>query len=91
PPAVIDLERLEAWGRQLLLDADAGNAGAVAGDVAIMETIRDRFVHTLDPAAADRLTTALAELRGQADAKNLSGVENAVPSLLAALDALRSG
>ncbi len=47
PYAEVDLARLDLWSRQLTVDAAANGAGAVAGDVATIETIRDRIADTL--------------------------------------------
>ena len=88
-PAEADLARLDPWARQILIDAEAGDAGAVAGDVAILETIRDRMVHTLDAAGAERLKGALDELRRLAGDEDLDGAAGAVPALLTTLAGLR--
>jgi hypothetical protein len=90
PPAEVDLARLGPWARQVLVDAAAGDAGAVAGDVAILETIRDRMTHILDAAGAERLKASLGELRKAADGEDLSAVAGAVPALLATLAGLRA-
>jgi hypothetical protein len=39
------------------IDAAAGDPGALAGDVATLARIRDRFAHTLDAKAATKLAT----------------------------------
>src|SRR5919197_135953 len=46
-----DLARLAMWTRQLLLDADAGDAGSVVGDATTLGLIHDRVRHALDPSA----------------------------------------
>lgn len=43
PRADIDMELLDLWARQLLIDAAAGNRGAVLGDAATLKWIRDRI------------------------------------------------
>jgi hypothetical protein len=90
PPAEIDLARLAPWARQVLVDAAADNAGAVASDVAILEAIGDRAGHTLDPAASARLKTRLDELRRAADDEDVAAAAQAVPALLTTLAGLRS-
>ncbi|HEY3241706.1 MAG TPA: hypothetical protein VGL92_19245, partial [Acidimicrobiia bacterium] len=89
PPAAVDLARLGPWALQVQIDAAAGDAGAVAGDVAILETIRDRMAHTLDAAGAEALKASLAQLRRAADGKDVSAAAGAVPALLATLAGLR--
>ena len=42
PPAEIDLARFSLWAHRVLVDAAAGDLGAVTGDVATMEWMRDR-------------------------------------------------
>jgi hypothetical protein len=71
PPVEIDLARFELWTRQLGLDVAAGDAAAVAGDVAAMEWPRDRFAHTLASADRDQLDALLGELRIAADDEEL--------------------
>ena len=63
PPAEIDLARFELWTRQILVDAAADDLEGVAGDVAVLEWIRDRFVHTLGKVEVTRLDAALEALR----------------------------
>jgi len=43
----IDFDRLDLWGRQLIVDSAAGDRGGVAGDIAVLKTIRARVAHTL--------------------------------------------
>lgn len=47
PLGEIDLARFSLWVRQLLLDTDAGEAGAVAGDATTLEWVWDRVAHTV--------------------------------------------
>ncbi|MGH3051411.1 MAG: hypothetical protein ACRDM8_00445, partial [Gaiellaceae bacterium] len=65
PPAQIDRARFELWARQLIVDAAAEDLAGVAGDLATLEWIRDRFVHTLDKIEAIRIDATLVELRGK--------------------------
>jgi hypothetical protein len=39
----VDLDRLELWQRQLVVDRKAGDADAITGDHATIQTIRDRI------------------------------------------------
>jgi hypothetical protein len=71
PADEIDQARFELWTQQLRVDAAAGDLGAVSGDVAVLEWIRDRFAHALDPARRRGLDTRLHDLRSASDTKNL--------------------
>lgn len=66
PVAEIDLGRFEAWLRQLLVDAQARDHGALLGDVSTLEWIRDRIEKALDPTDLTRFDTLLKELRTNA-------------------------
>jgi hypothetical protein len=68
PPAEIDRGRFEHWASRTLVHAAAGDRTGVAGDVALMEWIRDRIAHTLDAHARSELDSGLRELRAAADA-----------------------
>ena len=87
PVVKTDLARLQLWARQLLVDAADRNPGAVAGDVATLELIRDRVRHTLHPATATRLDTQLRDLGDAADNKDVAATAKATPALLATLAA----
>jgi hypothetical protein len=63
PPAEIDLARFELWARQIHVDADAGDVAGVAGDVATLEWIRDRFRQILEPVDLTRIDHHLLTLR----------------------------
>jgi hypothetical protein len=66
PATEVDGGRFDAWLRQVLVDARAEDHGAVLGDVATLEWIRDRIEQTLEPADLTRLDTLLRELRTNA-------------------------
>jgi hypothetical protein len=71
PPAEINAARFHLWTQQLRVDAAGKNLDGVTGDVAVLEWIRDRFVHTLDPSARSEINSRLRALRGATDARNL--------------------
>jgi hypothetical protein len=71
PPAEIDAERFHLWTQQLRVHAAAGDAGGVAGAVAVLEWIRDRIARTLDPAGRVEIDSRLRALRAASDARNL--------------------
>ena len=54
PVTEIDMARFGLWTDQLLVDAAAGDAAAVNGDVFSLDYIRDRIQHILDEADPDR-------------------------------------
>lgn len=73
PAAEIDRARFELWARQLMVDAAAGDAAGVSGDVATLEWVRDRFVRTLDKVDATRIDSHLLELRAKVGDEELRG------------------
>jgi len=60
--AAVDLDRLELWAAQLLVDAAAGDAAAANGDVFAMDYVRERVRNALGEAGRRRLDTSLEEL-----------------------------
>jgi hypothetical protein len=85
PVVKVDLARLRLWTRQVQVDAAANDAGAVAGDVATLELVRDRVRHTLDQATAARLDAQLRDLHAAAGRKDTADAAKATPALLATL------
>ena len=88
PPAEIDRARFELWGRQLVVDASAGDAAAVRGDLATLEWIRDRFAVTIDRVDLTRIDTQLVGLRGALNDDDLRGVATRADRLGATLAAM---
>jgi len=86
-PDQVDLDRLDLWARRLLADAAARDRGAVAGDVATLQVLWDRSGHRVDPAAAERVTAALATLGKAADGKDPQAAAEAATALRTALPA----
>jgi hypothetical protein len=66
PPTEVDLDRFDVWLRQVIVDAQARDHGAVLGDVATLEWIRDRVETALDAVELTRMDTLLKELRTNA-------------------------
>jgi hypothetical protein len=83
-----DLARLAMWTRQLLLDADAGDAGSVVGDATTLGLIHDRVRHALDPSAAADLEGQLRKLQVAADNKDVTTAAKAAPALLRTIEGL---
>jgi hypothetical protein len=81
PVSEIDLDLFDLWAARVGLDAAAGDPANVVGDVATLEWIRDRFVHTLTSADAERINSLLADLRIAADAEDLSAAAEATVQL----------
>jgi hypothetical protein len=89
PVASMDSARMLLWARQLGIDADAADAGSVAGDAACLEWTWDRVRPTVDQAKATGIDTRLDDLRKAADAKDLTATAKQAPALLAALTAIQ--
>jgi hypothetical protein len=80
PPARIDLARFELRARRLLLDAAAGDAAAVTGDVTVLDWIRDRL--TLGKADARLIDDQLRYLEAAAEAEELEAVSRGTRVLI---------
>jgi len=71
PVVAIDIARFVLRSQQLRVDAAAGDAGAVAGDVATLEWMRDRLTGGISAEELARLDERLRDLRTATDATNL--------------------
>jgi hypothetical protein len=71
PPAEIDRERFDLWVRRLIVDAKAKNGTGVLGDLVVLEWIRDRIAHTLDPVDRTRINSQLVRLRTNVNDEDL--------------------
>jgi len=91
PPAEIDRARFELWVRQLVVDATAGDADGVRGDLATLEWIRDRFAVTIDKVGLTRIDTQLVGLRAALNDDDLPGVAAGAARLRAALAGISAG
>jgi hypothetical protein len=78
-PAEVDLMRFDLWTRTLVVDADARDARAVAGDVATLGWLRDRIA--LDDTDANRIDDQLRYLAAAADAEDTWSAANAADRL----------
>jgi len=88
PPSAVDAERFHLWTQQLRVDAAAKDLGAVTGDVAALEWIRDRIAHTLGDAGGREIDARLRELRAATDARNLPAAADHAARLAARLRTL---
>jgi hypothetical protein len=84
-PAEIDRARFHLWARQAQVDAVAGRRSAVAGDVAALEWIRDRFAHAVDSVALTRIDTRMEELRANVTDRELAAATKTAAALRRAL------
>jgi hypothetical protein len=64
PVTEVDLARFDLWAAQLVVDAEAGDATAVNGDLFALDYVRDRIQHTLAETDLARLNAELEELNG---------------------------
>ncbi|WP_274560240.1 hypothetical protein [Streptomyces spiramyceticus] len=85
PLAKVESDRMDLWARQLKLDAEADDAGAVAGTVTSLELTWDRVRHNTAPDKAKQIEDRLRELRGAADRKDTAAAAESAPRLMAAL------
>jgi hypothetical protein len=80
-PAEIDVARFELWARRIIIDAAAGDAAGVIGDVAVLEWIRDRIARTLDSVDLTRVDFQLLELRNNAGDQDLGAAARTASAL----------
>jgi hypothetical protein len=73
PPVEVDLRRFDLAARRLGLDARAGDKQSVAGDLAALRWIGERFV--LDDSQSRELHAQLRYLEATAEAGELDGVQ----------------
>ena len=81
PPAEIDLARFDLWAAQLTLDASAGDAGAVGGDVFTIGYIRDRILNTVDGTDVVLIDTEVQKLQVAAADDDLAAATDAAERL----------
>jgi hypothetical protein len=81
PQTEIDRARFDLWAARLTVDAAAGDAAAVNGDLFTLDYIRDRILHTLDSADATRVNSALEELQTAVDEEDLATASDAAKRL----------
>jgi hypothetical protein len=88
PVPEIDLARFDLWAAQMLVDAAAGDLGALNGDFFSLDYVRDRLQQALSEADLARLNAELEELNGavgdedlQAAADSARRIRNAVAGM----------
>jgi hypothetical protein len=85
-PEEIDAMRFDLWCRQLIVDAEIGEKGFTAGDVATLGWLRDRMA--LDHDSAQRVDDQLRFLVAATDAKDMTSTATAAERLRKTLLAL---
>jgi len=81
PQTEIDLARMDLWAAQLLVDAAAGDASAVNGDVFTLGYIRDRILNSLSRADITRVNTECLKLQVAVTDGDLAAASDAAERL----------
>ena len=81
PVAAINVARFDLWAAQVLVDAAAGDAAAVNGDLFTLDYIRDRIRSILKPSDRTRLDLELDELATAVTDEDLGAAANAARRL----------
>jgi hypothetical protein len=63
PVVEVDLQRLDLWAIELLIDAGSGDAAAVGADQFAIDIIRDRVVHALSTEDRIAVNSAVGEIQ----------------------------
>lgn len=87
-PAAVDLDRAATFTRQLLVDVDASEAGAVKGDVLSLGYVRDRIAHTLATSPRNAVNGHIANLTTASTAGDLEAAATEAELFLATLAGL---
>jgi hypothetical protein len=84
PTTDVDRDRFELWTRQILVDAgvSAPEPGPVAGDVTVLEWIRDRITHTFDDPTASQVDSLLDDIRSASGDEDFGTVSSSATDLL---------
>jgi hypothetical protein len=85
PVVAVDLDRLDLWALELMLDVEADDQGAFGADAFAMDIIRDRVVQALT--TADRITVneALGAIQAAVVDEDMGAGADAAAQLRAAL------
>ena len=81
PVIDINLARLDLWAAQILVDAEAKDAGSVKGDVFTLTYIADRLKLHLDPVARNKINLLLGDLQPAASDEEFSAAAEAAGKL----------
>ncbi len=88
--AETDLDLLDLWARQLVVDAAAGDQGGVLGDAATLKWIRDRVARDVSLEELQAIDARLAGLRAAAAAGDLTRAAGTAVSLRATVSETRA-
>lgn len=83
--AETDLDLLDLWARQLVIDSEAGDQDGVVGDAATLKWLRDRIARDVSLAELRVIDARLNEVRAAADANDLRSVGTAAASFRSTL------
>ncbi len=83
--AETDLESLDLWARQLVVDSEAGDRDAMIGDAATLKWIRDRIARDVSAAELSIIDARLEGLRAAAEAGDTVRAATAAASFRLAL------
>lgn len=83
--AETDLDLLDLWARQLLVDSEVGDRDGMIGDAATLRWIRDRIARDVSPAELRSIDARIADLRTAAEAGEHARVAAAAESFRSAL------
>ena len=83
--AETDLDLLDLWARQLVIDSEAGDRDGMIGDAATLRWIRDRIARDVSPAELRSIDARIADLRTAAQAGDPARVAVAAASFRSAL------
>jgi hypothetical protein len=81
--AETDLDLLDLWARQLVLDAAAGDQPAIIGDAAILRWVRDRISRDVSPPELRQLDVRLEGILAAARSGNAMAASTAAVSFRA--------
>jgi hypothetical protein len=79
--AETDLDLLDLWARQLLVDAEAGDQAGVLGDAASIKWTRDRISQDIAPGELTQLDAGIAGVQAAAAARDLTAASHAAAGL----------
>jgi len=85
PVVEIDLALLELWTRQLQVDIAAADQGAILGDIATLQWIRDRLIGVVSDAELSRVDPRLRDLRAAGQTRELARAVTAAAGLRSTL------
>ena len=85
-PEAVDVERLDLWLVQMLLDADAQDASAVRGDFFAIDYVRDRIRGGINEPGRPRLDTELESLLDAINEDDVAAVAKVAHRLRRTLD-----